>query len=118
MSEPKPTRKIEYVGLFLVFFSFVMLIFKPGAIGGLFDSMFNRAAPIIIKVYITGSIGVAIIISVTMGRLLERLGFTDALMRLFVPLMKYIGVNASVCIPSVYNILGDINAAGRIGGPI
>ena len=39
-------------------------------------------------------------------------------MRIFVPLMKVIGVNAAVAVPSVYNILGDINAAGRIGGPI
>ena len=109
---------IEYVGLFLVAFSFLMLVVNPGGIGNLFNNMFNHAAPIIIKVYITGSIGIAIIISVTMGRLLERLGFTDALMRIFVPLMKVIGVNAAVAVPSVYNILGDINAAGRIGGPI
>ena len=109
---------IEYVGMFLVAFSFVMLVVSPSTIGNLFNSMFNRAAPIVVKVYITGSIGIAIIASVTMGRLLERLGFTDALMRIFVPLMKYIGVNAAVAVPSVYNILGDINAAGRIGGPI
>ena len=100
---------IEYVGLFLVAFSFLMLVVNPGGIGNLFNNMFNHAAPIIIKVYITGSIGIAIIISVTMGRLLERLGFTDALMRIFVPLMKVIGVNAAVAVPSVYNILGDIN---------
>ena len=74
---------IEYVGLFLVAFSFLMLVVNPGGIGNLFNNMFNHAAPIIIKVYITGSIGIAIIISVTMGRLLERLGFTDALMRRF-----------------------------------
>mgnify|MGYP000588661449 FL=1 len=55
-----------------------MLVVNPGGIGNLFNNMFNHAAPIIIKVYITGSIGIAIIISVTMGRLLERLGFTDA----------------------------------------
>ena len=95
---------IEYVGLFLVAFSFLMLVVNPGGIGNLFNNMFNHAAPIIIKVYITGSIGIAIIISVTMGRLLERLGFTDALMRIFVPLMKVIGVNAAVAVPSVYNI--------------
>lgn len=88
---------IEYVGLFLVAFSFLMLVVNPGGIGNLFNNMFNHAAPIIIKVYITGSIGIAIIISVTMGRLLERLGFTDALMRIFVPLMKVIGVNAARC---------------------
>ena len=79
---------IEYVGLFLVAFSFLMLVVNPGGIGNLFNNMFNHAAPIIIKVYITGSIGIAIIISVTMGRLLERLGFTDALMRIFVPMAR------------------------------
>lgn len=108
---------IEYVGLFLVAFSFLMLVVNPGGIGNLFNNMFNHAAPIIIR-------------SIHRfhryrdhhqryhGRLLERLGFTDALMRIFVPLMKVIGVNAAVAVPSVYNILGDINAAGRIGGPI
>jgi hypothetical protein len=49
---------------------------------------------------------------------LERLGFTDALMRIFVPLMKYVRVNAAVAVPAIYNILGDVNAAGRIGAPV
>lgn len=67
---------------------------------------------------ITGSVGVAIICRVIIGRSLERLGFTDALMRLFIPFTKWIKVNPSVVIPSIYNILGDINAAGKIAGPI
>lgn len=53
-----------------------------------------------------------------MGRMLERLGFTDGLIRIFVPIMKVFKINPSVIIPSVYNILGDINAAGKIAGPI
>lgn len=117
----KKTRSfenIEKVGLVLVVLSLIAIIWRPDAVGELFNAMFNRATPIVVKVYLTGSIGSAIIISVTMGRLLERLGFTDALMRIFVPLMRIIGVNAAIAIPSVYNILGDINAAGRIGGPI
>ena len=32
--------------------------------------------------------------------------------------MKWFKINPSVIIPSVYNILGDINAAGKISGPI
>jgi len=40
------------------------------------------------------------------------------LIRIFLPIMKWIKVNPSVIVPSVYNILGDINAAGKIGGPI
>lgn len=57
-------------------------------------------------------------VSVIVGRVLERLGFTDALIRIFLPVMGAMGINPSVIIPSVYNILGDINASGKIAGPI
>ena len=114
----KKFRKIEIVGLILVGLSLLGLIFNPQFISGIFDAMLNRAYPIIVKVFLTGKVGVAIIISVLIGRILERFGFTDALMRIFLPVTRIIGVNSSVIIPSVYNILGDINAAGRIAGPI
>ena len=114
----RPISSIEKVGMFMVFLSLFFLLWKPAAIGGLFSAMFAKAAPIVLNVYVAGPIGAAIIISVAMGRILERLGFTDALMRIFVPLMRYIGVNAAIAIPSIYNILGDVNAAGRIAGPI
>lgn len=116
--EARKVSRIEAVGLVLVIFSMAMLFINANAVGGLFNAMFNSAFKVVVPVYVTGSIGCAIIISVTTGRLLERLGFTDALMRIFVPLMKYIGVNASVAIPVIYNILGDVNAAGRISAPI
>ncbi len=109
---------IEMVGMGLVIASLALLIFNPGSIAGLFNAMVDRAFPIIVKVFLTGKVGVAIICSVMMGRILERLGFTDALMRIFVPATKRLGINPAVVIPSVYNILGDINAAGRIAGPI
>jgi hypothetical protein len=111
-------RTIEIVGLVLVGLSLVALVAKPEFIAGIFDAMLNKAFPIIVKVFLTGKVGVAIIISVLIGRILERLGFTDALLRIFLPLTRVIGVNAAVLVPSVYNILGDINAAGRIAGPI
>jgi hypothetical protein len=110
--------KIEIVGMVLVILSMVLLFVDAGILGNLFNAMFNRAFKTVVPVYVTGSIGCAIIISVTLGRVLERLGFTDALMRIFVPLMKLVGVNACVAIPVVYNILGDVNAAGRISSPI
>ncbi len=116
--EQRKISKIEAVGMVLVIFSMAMLFINAGAVGNLFNAMFKRAYNVVVPVYITGSIGCAIIISVTMGRILERLGFTDALMRIFVPLMKIVGVNACVAIPVIYNILGDINAAGRIASPI
>jgi hypothetical protein len=114
----KRLRGIEITGLVLVILSLLGLIFAPHHISGVFDAMLNKAYPIIVKVFLTGKVGVAIIISVLIGRILERLGFTDALMRLFIPVTRIIGVNSSVIVPSVYNILGDINAAGRIAGPI
>lgn len=127
MSEVNVTEKngtkrglkgIEMVGMALVAVSLALLIVNPGSIAGLFNAMVNRAFPIIVKVFLTGKVGVAIICSVMMGRILERLGFTDALMRIFVPITKIFRINPAVVIPSVYNILGDINAAGRIAGPI
>jgi hypothetical protein len=114
----KRLRGIEITGLVLVILSLLGLLFAPHHISGVFDAMLNKAYPIIVKVFLTGKVGVAIIISVLIGRILERLGFTDALMRLFIPVTRIIGVNSSVIVPSVYNILGDINAAGRIAGPI
>lgn len=109
---------VEILGLGLVGLSLALLVLKPGSIAGLFNAMVDRAFPIIVKVFLTGNVGVAIICSVLMGRILERCGFTDALMRVFVPITRVLGVNPAVIVPSVYNILGDINAAGRIAGPI
>lgn len=125
--EKREMTVMEYVGIALVILSLVGLLFKPEAIAGVFDAMVNNAYTIF-RVFIFGNfangvwtpstVGVAIIVSVMIGRVLERLGFTDALMRIFVPIMKYFGVNSAVTIPAIYNILGDINAAGRIAGPI
>src|SRR5690625_7675062 len=40
------------------------------------------------------------------------------MMRVFVPMMRFLKINTAVIIPSVYDICGDINAAGRISGSI
>jgi hypothetical protein len=111
-------RKIEVTGMILVGLSLLGLIFNPGFISGIFDAMLNKAFPIMVQVFLTGKVGVAIIISVLIGRILERCGFTDALMRLLLPVTRLLKINSAVLVPAVYNILGDINAAGRIAGPI
>ena len=74
--------------------------------------------PIVVDIFLTSEVGIAIIVSVIFGRILERLGFTDGLIRIFVPIMKWLKINPSVIIPSAYNVLGDINAAGKISAPI
>ena len=111
-------KNVEKLGLAILIVALGVLMWEPKHIGDLFNLMFDKAFPVAITLYVTSRVGAAIIISVMMGRLLERLGLTDALMRIFVPIMKYIGVNAAVGVPSVYNILGDINAAGKISAPI
>lgn len=80
--------------------------------------MINKAMPIVVDVLLTGYVGFAIIASVVVGRVLERLGFTDALLRVFMPIAARMGINPSVVVPGVYNVTGDINAAGRIAGPV
>ena len=110
--------KIEKVGIILFIGTMVLLVVKPSVMGDLFNAMFLKAKPIIVDIYLASPVAGAIIISVMIGRILERLGFTDALMRIFVPLMKYIKVNAAIAVPAIYNILGDVNAAGRIAAPI
>ncbi|WHY75470.1 hypothetical protein QNH20_15110 [Neobacillus sp. WH10] len=119
---PKTTRSkwqlFEVIGILLVFGSLFLLIFAPHSLSELFNTIIKEVKPIVVDIFLTSEVGIAIIVSVIVGRLLERLGFTDGLIRIFVPIMKWFRINPSVIIPSVYNILGDINAAGKISGPI
>lgn len=108
----------EVIGILLVIVSLALLFFAPNTLANLFDTVIKEVKPVVVDIFLTGEVGIAIIVSVIMGRMLERLGFTDGLIRIFVPIMKVFKINPSVIIPSVYNILGDINAAGKIAGPI
>ncbi|MEI4769163.1 hypothetical protein WAX74_05735 [Psychrobacillus sp. FJAT-51614] len=108
----------EVVGLILVVGSLLILLINPNSLSDFFNAIISEVKPIVVDVFLTSEIGIAIIISVIFGRIIERLGFTDGLIRLFVPIMKWLKINPSVIIPSVYNILGDINAAGKISGPV
>jgi len=109
---------LEVVGVLLVCISLIILLFSPNSLAAFFNTIIGEVKPIVVDVFLTSEVGIAIIVSVIFGRLLERLGFTDGLIRLFVPVMKWLKINPAVIIPSVYNILGDINAAGKISGPI
>lgn len=112
------SEKKNRIGLLVVALLGILFVVSPEVIGNAFTSMLNKVKPIVVDVFLMGNVGVSIVLSVMIGRALERIGFTDALMQLFIPITKRINVNPAVIIPGVYNILGDINAAGRIGGPI
>ncbi|MBM4763210.1 hypothetical protein GNT69_13135 [Bacillus sp. B15-48] len=124
MPRPKPSlsrsswQRWEIIGVLLVLGSLVLLLLAPNSLSQLFDTIIKEVKPVVVDIFLTSEIGIAIIVSVIVGRILERLGFTDGLIRIFVPIMKWFKINPSVVIPSVYNILGDINAAGKISGPI
>ncbi|TQR09284.1 hypothetical protein FG383_16160 [Psychrobacillus soli] len=109
---------VEVIGILLVVASLLILLFSPNSLSDFFNTIIAEVKPIVVDVFLTSEIGIAIIISVIFGRIIERLGFTDGLIRIFVPIMKWLKINPSVIVPSVYNILGDINAAGKISGPV
>ena len=117
--ERKKWKPIEWVGLGLLIALLACIFFFHKQFSGMFDAMFTRAYKIF-EFYLFGAskLGAAIVVSVMTGRILERCGLTDALMRVFLPVMKFLKVNAAVVVGVIYNILGDVNAAGRIAGPV
>ncbi|WP_199794702.1 hypothetical protein [Lentibacillus sp. Marseille-P4043] len=108
----------EVIGVSIIVISLALLFFAPDSLSQLFDTIIKEVKPVVVDTFLTSEVGIAVIVSVIIGRMLERLGFTDGLIRIFVPVMRLFKINPSVIIPSAYNILGDINAAGKIAGPI
>ncbi len=111
-------KRIEYVGFVLVFLSLAVLLFSPKPLADAFTAAANKVKEICFDAFLAKMVGWAIVCGVITGRLLERAGFTDALVRIFVPITQRIGINPAIILPSIYNILGDINAAGKITGPV
>lgn len=108
----------EVIGVLIVFAALVLLFLAPNSLSRLFDTIIKEVTPVVVDTFLTSEVGIAVIVSVIVGRILERFGFTDGLIRLMVPIMQLFKINPTVIIPSAYNILGDINAAGKIAGPI
>jgi len=110
-------KKIEYVGFALVILALFALM-SPEPVAGAFTAAAQKVKSIAFDAFLMNIVGWAIICGVIMGRLMERAGFTDALVRIFIPITQRIGVNPAVILPGIYHIIGDINAAGKIAGPI
>lgn len=108
----------EIMGVFIVLVSTLLLFIAPKDLSRLFDTIIKEVKPVVVDTFLISEVGIAVIVSVVVGRLLERMGFTDGLIRLMVPVMQWLRINPAVIIPSAYNILGDINAAGKIAAPI
>ncbi|OUN10862.1 hypothetical protein [Flavonifractor sp. An91] len=111
-------KKWERIGL-VVFLAFMAaMLFAPTQVAELFDAMTQKCLDTVVKNWIIGATGVATLVAVMTGRILERLGLTDALIRIFRPIAKLLNINPTFLIAGVYNFLGDANAAGKISAPI
>lgn len=112
-------KPIEYVGLCIFLAFLVCIFFFHEEFSGAFSAMFAKSYKMF-EFYLFGGsmLGATIVVSIMTGRILERLGFTDALMRIFLPIMKFLKINAAVVVGIIYNILGDVNAAGKIAAPV
>src|SRR5699024_1266399 len=108
----------EIIGDGRILMARVGLLLTTESLSEMLDTIFKEVPPAIVATCVRREAGRAGIVSVVTGRLLERLGFTDGLIRIFVPVMRWMKINPAVIIPSAYNLLGDINAAGKIAGPI
>lgn len=117
-AKKKHWGKWAKIGLAVLVLFLAALLFVPEHVSGWFDAMAQKALNTVVKNWIIGATGVATIIAVMTGRILERLGMTDALIRVFRPISRLLNINPTFMIGGVYNFLGDANAAGKISAPI
>ncbi len=109
---------IEKVGLVVLIIFFGAICVFPKQTGGIFDAMLHKCVDIIIPNFIIGDVLMGVLVGFITCALLERLGMTDALMRVFLPLARKLGYNPTVIVSAVYNIIGDALAASRIAPPV
>lgn len=110
--------KISVLGVILFVAFMVALLLIPEHVAGLFTAMAEKAFTNGFNIYLMTNVGAGIVVSVIIGRLLERGGVTDGLVKLFTPFAKVLKMNPTTLVPGLYNFLGDVNAAGRITAPI
>lgn len=110
--------KASIIGICVFALFMAALLFAPGHVAGVFTLMAEESFANVFQTYILGYIGASIVVAVMVGRLLERAGVTDGLVKLFTPLSRLLKMNPTVLVPAIYNFLGDVNAACKITAPI
>lgn len=78
----------DIIGILLVVLSIVLLFLAPDSLSQLFDTIIKDVKSVVVDTFLTGEVGIAVIVSVIIGRILERMGFTDGLIRILIPIMK------------------------------
>jgi len=114
----KGWTKWEIIGTAILVALLITLGVSADSISGLFTTIFAEIQSNVWDTFIIGPVGVFIVASIIFGCILERLGMTDGLIRIYTPIAKLINMNPTVMVPAVYNVLGDSTAASRIGGPV
>lgn len=108
----------DIVGVISLVISILGLLFFTPEICGAFDYVFQDVHQTAVQTFLgAGGIAGAVIASICTGRLLERLGVSDGLVKLIVPFAKVLKINPTVFLPVIYNVLGDATVAARITFP-
>ena len=112
-------QPIEWIGLILFIAFLACIFFAHEQFSGAFNAMFARAYKMFdFYLFGTSMLGATIVVSIMTGRILERLGFYRRPGCVsYLPIMKYLKINAAVCVGIIYNILGDVNAAAASPAP-
>ncbi|MBO1913736.1 hypothetical protein J4G37_54095, partial [Microvirga sp. 3-52] len=75
LPEKKKTREkwqpFEVIGILLVAGSLMILIFNPNSLANFFNTVIAEVKPVVVDIFLTSEVGIAIIVSVIFGRTLE-----------------------------------------------
>src|SRR5699024_3163577 len=104
----------EIIGVVIILIALVVLFLTPDSLSKIFDTIFKEVTPVVVATFLSREVVMAVFVSVVIGRVLERLGLKDIVIRIFVPGRRWMKINPAVNIPSAYKLLGDINVAGKI----
>lgn len=114
----KKWDKTSITGLIVFILFLLALLVFPQHVAGIFSAMSAKAFNFGLTTYLLTTIAGSVIVSVMSGRLLEKAGVTDALVKLFTPVSRLLKINPTVLVPGIYNFIGDVNAASKITSPI
>lgn len=114
----KGWSKWQIIGVVILVVMLILLAVAPQGTSDLFTTIFDQIQTNVWNSFVTGPVGVFIVASIIFGCILERLGLTDGLIKIYTPIAKIFNMNPTVLVPAIYNILGDSTAASRIACPV
>lgn len=114
----KKWNKWQIIGVVILVIMLAFLGINAQGVADFFTTVFAQIQANVWDSFIVGPVGVFIVASIIFGCILERLGLTDGLIKIYSPVAKIFNINPTVLVPAIYNILGDSTAASRIACPV